>query len=340
MDENDDEDSNMIMIDDIRTMSDFKMCSFSGFKKTQVVKQLHDNLVAQNVASSCYWTFELLCAGHFKDAIEQHILVYASHIHLSRPSIAIYLARKISQFNDIVQSEGELTLMLRNNNTIRKLFCELSCVLCFATQHHAIEIIKITHVDFLPQTIIDKTKAPSEKYAGKYLDDMYDPITLFPAINELVYHLTVTKSVKDGCYCVEWIMQFAFISHKNKHKLVAKTRYFEGVNVESKYQQDVVWIIWNILISLSKSNTLCHRFIKSLLSIYTYRYTATSYKKLRSLLYFSIDIVCNMSNEFNITIIDNDKKPIVDNIIGNINNLIAELTTNQQKTHTDYLKEL
>jgi hypothetical protein len=325
---------NDIEINDVRSDKDFKGITFSEFKKTDVKKEIIKNLYNSKIEPACYWSAELICAGHYADLWETIINFYTKHIHIGNPKLITYLELRINNFKDIViNGYRDQELRLRNNEKMRKLFCEVMCVLCEARKKHCYAEVKVKKDDFDLTQMTERFKAPNVSFAKEiFLKE--DPRELFIAANELAYNLSKEgKNSVSACYWMEWIMEFESICKQKKEKCKCERRVF--ANVESKCQMDIVWIIWDIFISESnKRNNLIQRIVNSALNIFCLKYTSGCYKKRRFLMYFVIEIFTepySLQEE-----LVRDKNKII-TITQNINKIYKQIKKNEHSPGTDYL---
>ncbi len=321
-------------INDVRSDKDFKGITFSEFKKTDVKKEIIKNLYNAKIEPACYWSAEMICAGHYPDLWDTIISFYTKHIHIGNPKLITYLELRINNFKDIV-SNGyrDQELRLRNNEKMRKLFCEVMCVLCEARKKHCYAEVKVKKEDFDLTQMTERFKAPNVRYAEEiFLKE--DPKELFIAANELAYNLTDEgKNSVSACYWMEWIIEFETICKQKKEKCKCERREF--AKVESKCQMDIVWIIWDIFLSeAAKRNDLVQRMITSALNIFCLRYRSGCYKKRRLLMYFVIEVFTepySLKEE-----IVRDKNKII-TITQNINKIYKQIKKNEHSPGTDYL---
>ena len=323
-------------INDLRGEGDFRGFSFSKFKKTDVKKELLNSLIHSKIEPACYWSAELVCAGHYTDLWEIILLFFSKYVHLGNSNIGIYLEMRINDFKGILNNGySDNTLRLRNNHKIRLLFCEIMCILCDAKRRHSFDNVKIKVDDLNMLSVKDKFKAPSTEY-GEEVFTTEDPKELFPFVNELAYSVTVSgNNLMNACYWIEWIFEYENRCKVLKEKIFCERRLF--ANVDSKCQKDIVWIIWDIFLKESqKRSKLISKLINSLLSLFCLKYTTGCHKKRKNLMYLSISILCETFTSEK-ELIRHSQLDLVSKIKQNINLVYGQIKKNEESTGTDYL---
>ena len=322
-------------INDIREQKDLKGISFSNFKKTDVKKEFLNCLIQSKIEPACYWCAELVCAGHYSDIWDNIIYFYSKHIHSGNPKLASYLELRINNFKDIVNNGYNLfPLKMRNNEKIRKLFSEIICIVCDAKRKHSFDEIKIKKDDFDLTQITDRLKAPNVHFVEKVIMPD-DPKELFIAINELVYNIS-QKNNMAVCYWLEWIIEFENICKVKKEKCKCERR--SNIPVETKYQMDIIWIIWCIFLKEADdtSNSLIIKIMKSLLNLFCLKYGPGTIKKRKFIMYFAIGL---LTENINLTeeIVREKQKEIINNVTKNINSIYKQIKKNEITPGVDYL---
>jgi len=328
-----------VQIVDIRNSGDFKTISFSCYKKTEVKKQLLINMFNGKIEPACYWCAELVCAGHFMDIWEIFLLYLGKHIHIGNTKLPIYLEKRFAVFRNIMQ-QGMFydELQLRNNQTIRDMFAEIICVLASSSKKNGFEPIKINRIEEFDMTQIqDKLKAPSVQFAEPVFQQK-DPKELWIAINEFGYHLTKQEGhipdLMSACYWIEWVIEFENICKVKKQKCICERR--SQIQVEPKFQKEIIWLVWDMLIYESKKreNQFVEKTVEALLHLFCIKFTPTSPKKRRYILYYAVAILTEPWNSGLELIQD---KNLLSVVVKKINTIYAQIKKNEESPNLDYM---
>ena len=312
---------------DTRKGTDFRGMSFSTFQKSKVKNELLESLIHSKIEQACYWSAELICAGHLVDVWETIILFLSKHIHLGNPKLPIYISLRFEQFKTL-QMNGyiENELDLRNNDKIRKLFAEIIGVLCISRKKHSFEPVYINKTeDFNMTSITNRLKAPNLDYAKDVLKNN-DPKEFIIAINELCYHISShSKNVVSACYWVEWILEFDAVCKTKKEFCLGEERDF--VNVMEKYKNDNIWIIWDSIFSECKKRScpLTTKIVTSLLEIFCIKYSCGVKRKRRFLIYFAIALLTEQV-DLGINMVTNKEQ--IDSIVKKIDLVYKDVNKN------------
>lgn len=277
---------------DTREESDFRGMSFSGFKVSQVAARLQRAYTDKCVEEACFWTAELVAAGHYAKLWEVASVAAASNHATASPRVAILAASHFETFKRLVESgyQGR-ELELRNNEQIRSMFAELAAVLCTARRQHPTPPVRIrAATDFDMATMAGRLEAPDTSFASAIFKDG-DPKELFVAVNEFSFQLTPDQaSSVGGCYWVQWIV--AFIRHCSPKGGRMEAHSRELAPVPDAHKRDPIWIVWEVLILRANARgPVAGRAVEALLQLYSIKYTPGIRTRRAPVLYAAVSIV-------------------------------------------------
>lgn len=324
--------SSIIPIQDIRTQKEFSGITFSGYKKTDVIKKCIQTILYSKIEDAMYWCIELMCAGHFIDIWDTIFKVMSTHIHIANPKLPIYIHTRCDDFKLIVNNGYiDKELELRNNEKIRKLFMEIMVILCSSTKRNAITQVKLNE-DALELSEFGRFLKADHTNYNKSFFYKDDPKEIFIPMNEFSYNLKKRyASCHTACYWLEWIYHFDSVCKKKKTSIVCKTRDYVS---QHKLNNDILWIIWDAILYESKNREpIVNKIIQSLCYIYCLKFSLGMRKKRKHLFYYAIFILCENIN-YSLPITEYD---IIPEFIKKSETLFKKIKKNEKRPRMDYL---
>lgn len=323
-----------VIIHDKREGKDFTSLTFSGYKKTEVIKEFIKCLNKPDIENALLWSVELICTGKIKDLWDTILLVMSKNIHIGNPKLPIYLAKRFESFRDIVQN-GYLDneLELRNSHSLRELFAEIIIVICYSSKKPAFEATKVNRKDdFSLELMGPKLKADTVDYC-KIVFREKDPNQILLPINEFAFHLK-RKNMVLCCYWAEWLIEYDAICRKNKLPIEIQPRDF--IRCDDKFKTDSIWMIWELMLDFVPKLNAKHTILQALLELFCLKYNFAQKKKRRYLLYFAIEM-CTELTDLTIPIIRDSEK--VKHIKNQIEKLYLAIQKYEQRPEVIYDKQ-
>jgi len=255
----------MERIEDARTIDQFKVSTFSKYKRTDVKKEWMNCIIKGQVEAVCHWSIELLCSGLLLDLWELFFLF--SFKYIRNPKVPLYLDMRYQQFKKEANATDELSL--RNKEEIRKLFLEIVGILCTSNRSHGYEIVKV------PETIpTSRLKAPTIEFNKAFQPN--DPKELFIPLNEFSYMLSIKDSV-GACFWIEWMY---LLFHKHKTMIVREKKI------------DPIWLVWETIQWYAK-DPLIEKVVQSIVSLFSVGFSPSLKEKRRFMIYYAITLCCD-----------------------------------------------
>jgi len=282
------------LIQDTRHLEDFKDKSFSGFKKTDVLKTLFKSIETGKMENACHWITECMISGYCMDVLDKLIIFSSKIIHINNPCLPTYLWRKYQYFyksidNINLKKQKHLTVHFRNNQVLRNLFFDIvSVITCSPKTKRYDKYPKINEdTDFQFESIKKRLHAQAN-FCPDSLFKFTDPEELRVVMNEIMYHFkNINSGYENCCYWVSWIFQWEKKNKKMKVKFEIDERDVQGIH--KKLCKDVVWLLWTaILMEANTRDNETKYQINALYQLFKYNFTAGKRNSRIPLIYHSI----------------------------------------------------
>lgn len=328
-------------INDTRKPNEMRTETFSGYKKSEVKKQLLQNILDSKIEQSCYWCAELICSGQFWDIWEIILECCMKYIHIGLPKLPIYIQKCYDTFrNFILQNDENDEISLRNQQNVRDLFTECMVVLCKAKKKLAMTTRKIEDdEDYNKLMYGNKLLATSKDYL-KGVFKKADPNELVIPMNELCYHLSYeSKNSYHAIYWIEWFIRYEQRCIKEKKMFMCGER---SICYDDKSKYDIVWILFSIFFNeiekRKEKNIETIKFIEKVIDsiyfLFCLRYQKSVIRKRRYLLYFCVFLLCDKLDYTENLIED---KELLDRVKMRGNLVYAEIKKSELEPDFNYL---
>ena len=180
-------------------------------------------------------------------------------------------------------------LYTRDNQEIRNIYINIVTRLTQSVKNDLFNnrtVRKVKEADFQREGLVQNIK-------NQNLDLIVDlvnknDITEFQlALNEIAYHLQVSKSLNNCIFWYQWIVKLATKKKKDDIELSTNIWNINGIN--DKYTSDWIWLIWHIIFKISKSivNSDLKKTIKYLYDLYKIDYKPSQKSKKQYLIYLA-----------------------------------------------------
>ena len=318
-------ETNITLLKDVRNMNDFNKISFSGYKKTAVLKEVISEMSRSNIETTCFWTAECIASGYYLELWNSIINYSCECIHIANPRLILLINKLLKQFKEIANSSND-DLELRNNENIRKMFFDLVVIVCKSNRKTKFQYVKIKDNEVDLNVMSNKFTAPSTKYVDTIFNQG-DPKELYMSLNEFCYNLSKeSENFNQTCYWYEWMVHFDEMCRKRKSKIECLLRDFVPERL-GKHAIDGLWLIWHVLFDMVKDKGKgINSMMENLFDLFTFKYGIRSWYQTRYIVYFAISIVVDKI-DFAIPLAKDIKS--VDNIVKQLDTMFKEIKKNE-----------
>jgi hypothetical protein len=315
------------VIMDTRTSKDFKKKTITNYRKKDVIDALEEAIVNEKIKESSKWMVELNCSGHNSDIWDEILYIYGKYVNINNFSLLELIYFKYKNYVNITNGlHNKFMIHLRNNQEIRNLFITLVSKLTLSIKNDLFKkrtISSLTENDFTKEGLLKNIK----NYNLDLIIDIVDQNDIKElklGINEIAYHMRVTKSLNNCMFWYQWIIKLESRKKRDDIKLTHNERNIKGI--DEKYKDDWIWLLWKLFFKeLQKHDNLdIHKYVKYLYELYKIDYKPSKKQKKQSFIYMTFYCITMLTKNNKSVIL----KPELDIQINLNINLLYQVTDN------------
>lgn len=293
---------------DTRSYHDFKDRTFSGYIKTEVVKECKKKIIDCRPETAIFLAFELMACGETRRVFSIIEWIYTKKIGILNPIFPYRYFRRFKQYLSIrkllLENNGEYgkkgskktdiekmtDLSLRNSNSIRNLIAELITICCDSRKQSIKSTVKCKPQDFQSNTVRQNTRTRDQDFVSRFIRPGDSPEVRM-AVNEIAWAIQ-QKNMEHYRYWVSWLFQWEVLLLKNGIKLNCAPRNHLYDTIDSK---DLVWLVWEVILDYAKKmENKIYRNVSALFALYKHEWTTTKKKGKMNYLMIAADYVTQM----------------------------------------------
>ena len=348
-------------INDVREATEFRMQTFSNFKKTDAKKELLIQMQSGDIERANYWCAEFVCAGSFHELWDALVMFTSKYINLANPKLATYLHLRYIQFQEIVNQRHYVReIDLRNNDKVRKILSEIVSTLTVSDKSARPFDFKQTtatststdsaavpapahHASSILTDLSEHIEAKSVHHATAVMKDD-DPREIFVAVNELGYHLSSPgqqRNLTKALFWIEWLIEFDLVCRKLKKPCRGHYRDLPLL-VDKSCNRDIIWVVWECFARATDHRAYhLKTTILALRNLFSINFTQSSPKRRKATIYFALTLVMQDAKTNTAAagadMIAADKKPVVERARDHVYLIYREVKKNEVSPRTEYL---
>ena len=314
----------------------FTKSTFSGYKKVEVITVLKKTILKGELDRACYWGVELDMSKDTTKLWDRLISFSAKEINIANPNLPIFLWKRLQEFKSL---EHKITpSLLLNNQESRNKLCELIAVLTLSPKKKIIPLPQIKEIHFELYTMQNYMVASDLSKLPQFWKEGDPPEIKIP-LNEIANFLSMHNSgssiAEKTLFWLSWLLTWGKLHKKKFGDFTCSHR--KTSNINSKYTNDSIWIVWNIILAelVKREDQEYYLSLKEniecLYKLYKFEYTRSKKSSRIYLVIFAILLILDTTPtiDFDNPIFYKDNLRI--KAMVNINNLYYTINLNKSR---------
>lgn len=282
------------LIQDTREVNDFKKCTFSGYKKTEVLTEYVKACEDNKLENALCWLTEIHCSHYLPELFEKIFLIISNKIHLN----SYYLPTIVYNHFLFWQDQKERNEATVNNQKLRNSLFEITALLIQCNKHRHLPKKKIIKDNDFNINKITSLITCSTNHISPNIIKTNDPKILTLVFNEFSYcitkHQDLQGKIQDkkgknreyymdkAVYWLCWIHKWDTIQKKNGGSHDCSER--EVTNISKEDSRDIIWICWAVIMAECQRRTFTDICVSQVVALFNmYKFNFTRSKKMTRL---------------------------------------------------------